>query len=63
MGKSRSKKKWRIVLPEDPTSLEIGDVDRWLSEHDDRTVVERIAALLNYTTETDRTWLRKLCEK
>lgn len=47
MSKARAPKK-RIVLPDDPTSLELGDVDRWLNDNDDRPIVERIAALWDH---------------
>ena len=58
MGKPRAKTKCRIVLPEDPTSLELGDVDRWLSEHDDRTVVERLQTLWYFATPEDKSFVR-----
>lgn len=36
------KRKERIVLPDDPSASEIGVVDRWLLDHDDRPLTELI---------------------
>lgn len=50
----KSKEPVRLALPRDPTAAEIGYVDRWLSENDDRPLIEQIRALWYHATTEEK---------